>query len=513
MTRPDSVRALRVRLFLVVLVCSLLPSSFVCWQWLESRKSVDESLRAEAMQIAQRVAAFPKALLPDPRAFLENLAETPELVAGGEGCHAFAEAVRKSNPYVTNLKVMGAGGRETCAALRLEKPADLSSRIYFRRAMQSHGFAIGPYQISRRTGKPAVVFAQPILDAQGNVSGVISMGLNLDWLASALQSTVVPAGTVISVLDSSGTVLVEQPSGAGASVGLPVPDLGAVRPILNREQEWISEDSSRASRRTFSAYLPLFTASSGAVVLRVTVPRDALSSPQEHAAALVAWMGLMILVGAVLAWFIGDSLIASRFPAGGERHETGREAKDPLTRGPAMRSLTVSSALGRVILHARDEPSLLTDVCRVLVSVAGYRCVYVVYPDSEEGGRIVAEWSAPDEDGAAPCGAQDAKRVLGLAGSAMAAVAASLGGDQRVALDRRPGTGGWKSLAALRLGGAGAPVGALVVGTSERNLFTEGEVALLSDVAQDLALGISQRRERKDSRFRLVSAARPGASS
>lgn len=73
---------------------------------------------------------------------------------------------------------------------------------------------------------------------------------------------------------------------------------------------------------------------------------------------------------------------------GGMRDMTAyTEAKQELTA--LNRSLEMLRACNRVLIHATDEKQLLTDICRVATEVGGYRMAWVGYADGGKDKRIV----------------------------------------------------------------------------------------------------------------------------
>src|ERR1700682_661227 len=180
MALPQSLNQLRTRLFLVVALCLIPTFAVVLWQGIENKRRLDSNLRREAVSLAHEIAAYPKDVIPDPRVFLANLAERPEFIAGGEACDTLTAAIVKSNRYITNVKVISTGGKELCSGLHHGESANLAERSYFKRAIASRSFAIGDHLIGQRTKKHTIGFAHPILDTTKNISGVVSIGIDLD---------------------------------------------------------------------------------------------------------------------------------------------------------------------------------------------------------------------------------------------------------------------------------------------------------------------------------------------
>ena len=146
-----------------------------------------------------------------------------------------------------------------------------------------------------------------------------------------------------------------------------------------------------------------------------------------------------------------------------------------------QRSLRTISNCNQVLVHATDEPSLLRQVCEVIVRDGGYRMASVALADSPEGtGRPVAQAGPSRED----------------------------------ASDRAVATR--ESVLRLPLESEGGVLGVLSIYTAEGVEVDEAERALLKELADDLAYGIQALRtavnERqaeqalRDSQSKLVMA-------
>lgn len=179
------------------------------------------------------------------------------------------------------------------------------------------------------------------------------------------------------------------------------------------------------------------------------------------------------------------------------------------------RALRTSSECSQALVHAPDEGALLDDVCRILVERGGYRMAWIGFAEQDEAGTIRPVAQAGIEDGyqkAADTPWSDTKRSRDPTGTAIRTghhvIARNISAD--------PEGDPW-SEAALKLGctsSVALPLkredrvfGALMVYAAEPDAFAQQEVRLLSELADDLAYGITALRvdaERKEAEKRLV---------
>lgn len=170
------------------------------------------------------------------------------------------------------------------------------------------------------------------------------------------------------------------------------------------------------------------------------------------------------------------------------------------------RALKTLSSCNRELVHGGDEAQLLQSMCRVIVEIGGYRMAWVGYvqQDAEKSIRPMAQ--AGFEEGyldAARFSWADAERGQGPAGKAVRSGVTQI--SQNMQLD--PGLSPWHAEAtkrgyaatmALPLLDADKVFGVLVIYAVEAHTFNRDEVALLQEMADDLAYGIGTLRLRQE---------------
>ena len=162
------------------------------------------------------------------------------------------------------------------------------------------------------------------------------------------------------------------------------------------------------------------------------------------------------------------------------------------------RALKVLSSCNHILTRTIKESEFLSDICRMIVAVAGYRLAWVGFAeqDPEKTVRPAAFWGF--EEGyleTARITWADTERGRGPTGTAIRtgkpSVARNILTDPqfapwRVEAARR----GYSSSVALPLIFSGRTFGALNIYAEEPDAFDPAEVALLSETADDLAFGI-----------------------
>lgn len=171
------------------------------------------------------------------------------------------------------------------------------------------------------------------------------------------------------------------------------------------------------------------------------------------------------------------------------------------------RALRTLSECNQTLLRVGKEPDLLSEVCRIIVEVGGYRMAWVGYAQDDSAKRIVPQAYAGMEDGflaGLDLTWADRKQGRGPTGTAIREmtpqIVSQLAHDRNVgfwrkaALRRR-----YESAIALPLNLGDQTVGALTIYSDSPNAFDRTEeVTLLNKLADNLAYGIMTLRIRAE---------------
>lgn len=172
------------------------------------------------------------------------------------------------------------------------------------------------------------------------------------------------------------------------------------------------------------------------------------------------------------------------------------------------RALRTLSAGNRALVRATDKPGLLNSMCEVITASGGYRYAAVWYcnDDEQHSLRLMAQSGYPEGFDALaqlkPSWADNARgrSVIGTAvRNGQTAVARDLDTNPAYA-PWRPYLFGVAAGMACPLSVGGKVIGVLSIYSDEADAFTDGEVALIEELAGDLAFGITSMRARAEQR-------------
>jgi PAS domain S-box-containing protein len=210
----------------------------------------------------------------------------------------------------------------------------------------------------------------------------------------------------------------------------------------------------------------------------------------------------------------GDFLVSTspRFDAQGRLSGAIHVARDITERKKEERALARQNRTlkalgdsGQAMMRATDEATYLRDVCRIVVEDCGHAMVWVGYAEHDEAKTVrPAAWSGFEEGYLETLQITwaDTERGRGPTGTAIRTGCASMCRNvltdpqfapwRAEALKR-----GYASSLALPLRAADQVFGALMIYSRAPDPFTDAEIRLLTELADDLAYGVMALRLRK----------------
>ncbi len=535
--------SLRARLVLLLMLIIVPVFALLLHNAIEARKAEALHTQTVALRLARLVLQEQQELIAGARQLLPGLARLPSIQAakGGAACNEVLAKLLEQYPYYANLGVSGLDGLMRCSGLPMSTPVQIHDRDYFRRAIETGDLAIGSYQVGRVTGKSAINLGYPLRDDRGRIEGVIFAALDLAWLSRKLSNIPLPEGTMITILDRSGTVLAHQPD-PDRWFGKSIRDAPFVRMILEHDAEGTAESMDAASVHRLFAFTPLHQGNSNSVYVSVGIPRDIAYADLDSRfrrdlfalflivviVITVAWKGsnafvlrpLGVLAHASERLGNGDLDARTELPqthdefgrlaqtfdrmaASLQRRRDEAEMHDKELRR-INRALRTLSAGNRTLVRAADETSLLQKMCSVAVELGGYRMAWVGFAehDAEKTVRPVAQ-AGTDKAflDALHITWDETEQGNGPTGTAIRTgrhcVAHGLQSDPRYqAWHAAAREQGIESALSLPLQVDQEVMGAITIYAEDDDAFDAAEIELLSEMAEDLTYGIATLRTR-----------------
>lgn len=311
--RHQRLSSLRARLMLLVLLAVIPALGLILHTAATQRRSTTLNVQENLLRLTKFAAANQRQASEGAHQLLIALSQIPEIRGGNaEECNLLLVNLLKQYRAYAGFAVVDAAGNTICSAPGMVKSVYVGDRAYFRLARETRDFAIGEYQIGRITGKATLNFGYPVLDASGQVRAVVVAALDLAWLDQLAAEMELPAGSVVTVTDRRGTILVRYPD-SQSWVGKSVPNAPMTQKVLSQREGTAEAISLDGVERVY-AFTTLGNSSvDQAVHIRIGIPKTAAfaAGNQLLIQNLIGLGGVTVLALAA-AWIGGDVFLTRK---------------------------------------------------------------------------------------------------------------------------------------------------------------------------------------------------------
>lgn len=305
---------LRARLLLLVLLAVLPALGLMLYTADEERRIAAAWAQEDALRLVRLTSTDQEQLIEGARQLLSVMAQLPEVRSSDvAACSALFTGLLKQHPHFISFGLIKPNGDLLCSFPPAGSPVNLSDRSYFQRVLHTRDFAVGDYQISRVTGKGSLNFGYPVLDEARQVQAVLFAALDLTWVNRLAAEAKLPPGATLTVVDRNGIILTRHPD-AEKWAGQPVPETHAVRAILDRQAEGITEGTGVDGTPRLYAFRPLYSATGdGTLYIYTGIPTEAVFAGADRLLARnLAWLGLVTALVFIIAWTGGNLFFLRR---------------------------------------------------------------------------------------------------------------------------------------------------------------------------------------------------------
>lgn len=215
-------KSISIRFFIVILAVAVPLAGFDIYY---ASKEIDRwthEVSSNLFSSTREVVNKTSDLIDSSHELLLGLSQTDEVTGGDIAvCTRLLHDVGAHYSKYTNFSVVNHERFIVCSSGPLPKPVNVSNSSSINDAFATRKFAVSPFKFGVLTGKPVLVFSEPLLDAFGEVKGTINNGLSLTWLGEYLATIIKFDRERIVVFDGQGTVLASYPENLyaiGASI-------------------------------------------------------------------------------------------------------------------------------------------------------------------------------------------------------------------------------------------------------------------------------------------------------
>jgi diguanylate cyclase (GGDEF)-like protein/PAS domain S-box-containing protein len=270
------------------------------------RRTLDELHRLSTV-----VAKEHTGLIAAGRDVLVALGQIEDVRLGSDAdCSRLMARVARQYERYTVFSRVTPQGLITCSSAPLERPVDVSDAPNIQGAMERKRFALSRFVIGPISGKPVLVFTQPMLDANQEVIGLVNTGLNLDWLDSFLADLTLPRDVQFHVFDGGGRMLAGYPPG-GHGVGDSMLDTPLMRLAL-RQREGRGEVRAASGETLLAGFAEVPGVPGDLFVAAVRPKAQVLQSLAREGRLRLIALAAGLLLSLAVAWTASRHLILER---------------------------------------------------------------------------------------------------------------------------------------------------------------------------------------------------------
>ena len=305
--------SLRVRLMLLVLLALVPMLALVLAAGCEARQVEGRRAQEQVLHLVRLVARDQERSITETRQLLVTLAHLPALqTRDTAACNRLMVNAQKQYLRYANLGALTPAGEVFCSAQPFDSGTNATSSQWFQRALESRDSAMSDYHIGGITRRAVLTLAQAVLDISGAVRAVAFASLDLDRMNRVIDEGHLPAGSVLTVIDREGRVLVRFPD-PEFWVGENIQDRPLARNMQTQQLEGLSKSLGLDEVERLYAYRQLSPGSVASPYVIIGIPKAVVYAESERTLRRnLIGLGLATLLAAAAAWWGGGVFLLRR---------------------------------------------------------------------------------------------------------------------------------------------------------------------------------------------------------
>jgi PAS domain S-box-containing protein len=218
-------QSLRYRIMFLIVLVALPIAIFDVYKETQAKQENIIKATEDLTRSSDAVVGKVHDLIETSHELLTTLAGVKEISSGNiEACTNLLQEVGARYTKYSNFSVVNEDKYIVCSSGPLPKPVLVAHSPNINQAFATGKFAVSPFKFGVLSGKPILVFSEPLLD-QNKVVGTVNTGLNLTWVAGYFSSVFKHKGEQMVMFDDGGVVLASYPNGS-FPVGITISEVG-----------------------------------------------------------------------------------------------------------------------------------------------------------------------------------------------------------------------------------------------------------------------------------------------
>ncbi len=307
-----SLTSLRFRLVALVLLATIPALGLVLYTASEQRQRAVAEVQDNALRLTRLVSSAQESQIESSRTLLTTVTQLPEVHAGGTdaciACSTLLGDLLKKHPSYSNIAAADLSGNVFCQGQPTVELTNVADRSVFRRAVQTHDFAVGEYHIGRLVGTAEIDFGYPVFGDTGQMEGVVFASLDLSWLNRFMVDAPLPSAATMFVMDQTGAILARYPD-PNDRIGRSTAGPTMVATITSR-REGVTEVDGPDGARLLLAFTPLRSLPDDNIYVGIGIPKETAFAEADWVLTrnLIAF-GLVAVLALAATWIGGDLFI------------------------------------------------------------------------------------------------------------------------------------------------------------------------------------------------------------
>jgi two-component sensor histidine kinase len=276
---------------------------------------------------------------------LAMLAQNRDVLGMTRNCNSILRNVIRDQQQIVNYIRSDASGMVRCSVLDTTAKVSFASQDWWRTAIKARVFSLSRPTVGQVSKRRVLLAVQPIFDRDsGAFEGMVSAGIQLSWIETALQRTTLSDDAVAAVAGSDGTILVSAKSSTLKKIDVRTSFGQTAVATDQRGIKWLYSSAPIYDRQLFVVYAE---------------PKNALvHSTRTQLLADIALPIIAVVLAGIAVW-AGVNRVVTRW-----LRELGRLARQFASGDYAGSRYRFAGAPGEIAALSADLHSMATSIER-----------------------------------------------------------------------------------------------------------------------------------------------------
>ncbi len=205
--------SIREKLLLLLIVIFLPAFAVILTSSVIQRQNEVNKAKNKALLLVQSLAAQQEHITLKSELLLGILAQLPEVRRlEVQACNRLFTELKENYPFYTFIGLTTPDGNLLAGSGPFEPgQINLADRKYFQDALRTRDFSAGDYVVGRVSQTASIHFAQPVVNPQGKLAGVVLAGFDLKEFAGFMTKADPLKGYILTITDFQGVRLYSRP--------------------------------------------------------------------------------------------------------------------------------------------------------------------------------------------------------------------------------------------------------------------------------------------------------------